>query len=106
MDWRVLSHVESWISAEISLFSVHGVCYRTRRRALSQLDSEYFRSAQRTRRSLRDTLSARQTNRTGRTITASEHMKRRDFITLIGGRGCMADRGEERIDQLVTFIRQ
>ena len=53
--------------------------------ALSQLDSEYFRSAQRTRRSLRDTLIARQTDRTGRAITASERMKRREFITLLGG---------------------
>jgi ABC transporter substrate binding protein len=83
--WLVLSRVESWISAEISLFSVHGVCHRTRRRALSQLDSEYFRAAQRTRHSLRDTLIARRTNRTGRAITASEHMRRREFITLLGG---------------------
>src|SRR5262249_58497901 len=41
-------------------------------------NSEHFRSGQRTGRSLRGTLSAR--HRTGRT-----RMKRREFITLIGG---------------------
>src|SRR5262245_61235205 len=49
------------------------------------LDSEQFRTAPRIGRSLRGTLGARQTGRIGRAIAvALGHMKRREFITLLG----------------------
>src|SRR5262249_11974025 len=54
-------------------------------RAGQCLDSEQFRSASGTSRPLCDTLSARQASRTGCAIPwHGTHMKRREFVTLIG----------------------